>query len=282
MTGEEVDPAISYRPRCAPFVSKLVLSLISWAVFPLTLPAATVVSGDVSGNWTTAQSPYVLSGNCTVPTNQVLTIEPGVNVIIGPGVYVFVYGGIIAVGTPTQPIFIQGTSQTNYWSLINIPYSGFTNRFHNCRIRDANGPALNFSVDGGNHIGSAEILQCEFINCRTALECAVSSFTSSYQQAGGAEFDPEIHNCVFDSVGWGCIFYANWVGQNGPTPYINPRVTGNLFKQVHWSALSFQANSLPASTIDIRINNGYPFIHSRPSRVYQLAPSKHQVGFAIV
>lgn len=248
MTAKEVEPVMSYEHRSAPFASTFLLMGIFAGVSWLTPQAATVVSGDVSGSWTTAQSPYILSANCTVQTNQVLTIEAGAQVIIGPGVYLNVYGGIIAVGTPTQPIFIQGTAPTNYWATINLPYSGFTNRFQNCRIRDSSGPALSFSVEGGNHTGTAEILQCEFINCGVAINCAVSSFTSTYQQAGGAEFDPDIHNCVFDSVGWGCIFYATWFGQNAPTPYFNPRVTGNLFKQVQWSALSFQANSQPSIT----------------------------------
>src|ERR1041385_2480223 len=170
MMAKEPDPVVSYEHRFAPFASTFVPILILWAGFWLTLQAATVVSGDVSGSWTTAQSPYILSGNCTVQTNQVLTIEPGVKVIIGPGVYLQVYGGIIAVGTLTQPIFIQGTAPTNYWALINLPYSGFTNRFQNCRVRDSSGPALNFSVEGGNHAGTAEILQCEFVNCGRSEE----------------------------------------------------------------------------------------------------------------
>src|SRR5713226_9075511 len=91
--------------------------------------AATVISGNVSGTWTTNQSPYILSADCTVVSNQSLTIQPGVEVIIGPDVSMHIYGGILAVGTPQQPITIRGASPTNYWSTIEIVYSGLTNRF---------------------------------------------------------------------------------------------------------------------------------------------------------
>ena len=66
-------------------------------------PAATVLSGDVSGTWTVSGSPYILSADCTVASNQVLTIEPGVEVIIGPGVQLAGLGAITAVGTPQEP-----------------------------------------------------------------------------------------------------------------------------------------------------------------------------------
>src|SRR5438128_32783 len=56
---------------------------------------ATVISGNISGTWTTNQSPYIVTADATVPTNQVLSIQPGVTVIIGPAVRLWVYGGIL-------------------------------------------------------------------------------------------------------------------------------------------------------------------------------------------
>jgi hypothetical protein len=47
----------------------------------LTLQAATNVSGNVSGNWTLSGSPYNVTGNIQVVASQILTIEPGVEVI---------------------------------------------------------------------------------------------------------------------------------------------------------------------------------------------------------
>ena len=71
-------------------------------------PAATPVSGEVFGTWTTNGSPYVLVLDCTVPDGRILTIEPAVTVIIGPAVTLLVNGGIIAEGTPDRRITIRG------------------------------------------------------------------------------------------------------------------------------------------------------------------------------
>ena len=54
------------------------LSLMQWSSWLLLLTragAATVVSGNVSGTWTTNQSPYILSADCTIETGQTLTIR---------------------------------------------------------------------------------------------------------------------------------------------------------------------------------------------------------------
>jgi hypothetical protein len=80
--------------------------------------------------WTTNGSPYILSADCTVVSNQTLTIQPGVTVIIGPGASLFVYGGIDAVGTPEAPIFFRGPTPTDHWNQVVLGYSGFIDRFH--------------------------------------------------------------------------------------------------------------------------------------------------------
>ncbi|MEI8194164.1 MAG: hypothetical protein WCG64_09885, partial [Flavobacteriia bacterium] len=45
------------------------------------LYAQTNVSGNVSGTWTTANSPYLVTGNIGVPAGQTLVIQPGVQVV---------------------------------------------------------------------------------------------------------------------------------------------------------------------------------------------------------
>ena len=65
--------------------------------------AATFVSGGVSGTWYKTNSPYVVSGNITVPSGQILTIQPGVTVIIGQGLNIACEGAISAIGTAALP-----------------------------------------------------------------------------------------------------------------------------------------------------------------------------------
>src|SRR5216110_2424589 len=92
--------------------------LYCWLLLLTRAGAATVLSGNVSGTWTTNGSPYILSADSTVVSNQTLTIQPGVEVLVGPTVTLFVYGGITAVGTPDLPILFRNAN-TNYpWSRI--------------------------------------------------------------------------------------------------------------------------------------------------------------------
>src|SRR5689334_14972836 len=81
---------------------------VCWLLLAEVVSAATVVSGNVSGTWTTNGSPYILSADCTVASNQTLTIQPGVEVVVGPNVNLSVDGMIEANGTPNSRILIRG------------------------------------------------------------------------------------------------------------------------------------------------------------------------------
>ncbi len=66
------------------------------------------MSGQVSGIWSLANSPYYIIENTIVPDGQSLTIEPGVEVVFA-GHYGFVIeGSLIAQGTVTDSIYFHG------------------------------------------------------------------------------------------------------------------------------------------------------------------------------
>ncbi|MCW4017911.1 MAG: right-handed parallel beta-helix repeat-containing protein [Candidatus Bathyarchaeota archaeon] len=60
--------------------------------------------------WTKANSPYNLFGPILVSENVTLTIEPGVVIHLSNGPYIQVNGTLIARGTNTDPIYIDGGS----------------------------------------------------------------------------------------------------------------------------------------------------------------------------
>jgi hypothetical protein len=65
----------------------------------------TEVSGNQSGMWTLAQSPYLVTSDVTVPQGETLTIEPGVVVQFRSSSHdLFVNGALIAEGTADAPI----------------------------------------------------------------------------------------------------------------------------------------------------------------------------------
>ena len=76
------------------------------------LHAQTNVSGNQAGTWTKANSPYVITGNITVPNGQTLTIEAGVEVQFSNGnntVSEFLVNGTLkAIGTSADSIKFTG------------------------------------------------------------------------------------------------------------------------------------------------------------------------------
>jgi len=212
--------------------------LSCWLLLLTRAGAATVLSGNVSGTWTTNGSPYILSADCTVASNQTLTILPGVEVIIGPDVSVEVLGGLSAVGTAAQPISIRGANPTNYWGSIGMYNSTFPYRFNYCRIRDSGYQPLVWGVDGGNRRLTAEVVNCDFLNCRYGGVYGIAQSHSSGDPASGkATLAIEVRNCIFDSTGNGCVFGAFYIGPNAPDSTIEARVIGNLFKNLKETAL---------------------------------------------
>ncbi len=64
----------------------------------------TITGGNVSGNWTLANSPYRIEGDIVVPSGQTLTIEPGVIVKFTGWYKILVNGKLAAVGTESDSI----------------------------------------------------------------------------------------------------------------------------------------------------------------------------------
>ncbi|NBV68962.1 MAG: T9SS C-terminal target domain-containing protein [Flavobacteriia bacterium] len=80
------------------------------------LYAQTNVSGNISGTWTTANSPYLVTNNIGVPAGQTLVIQPGVQVVF-QGFYRFgVSGQLVADGTVAQPITFSYFDTTGWYN----------------------------------------------------------------------------------------------------------------------------------------------------------------------
>ena len=81
-------------------------------------------SGNVSGTWTAANSPYVVTGDIYVDWNDSLTIEPGVEVKFLSNYRFDIYGYLYVVGTETDSIRFIPTDMSNpsagMWEGIHI------------------------------------------------------------------------------------------------------------------------------------------------------------------
>ena len=85
----------------------------------------TVVFGEIAtATWTRANSPYRVTGDLSLPEGEVLTIEPGVEVIFEEPAFFYVYGRLIAHGTETDSIRFYPASTATGWHGFEIESYG--------------------------------------------------------------------------------------------------------------------------------------------------------------
>jgi predicted outer membrane repeat protein len=91
------------------FISSALI-IISLSSIALThIPA-----GNVSGTWTYANSPYIIDGNITIQTSNLLTIEPGVQVKFSGHYNFLIYGRLLAIGSISDTIVFSVTDTTGF------------------------------------------------------------------------------------------------------------------------------------------------------------------------
>jgi N-acetylneuraminic acid mutarotase len=125
-------------------------------------PTSNIETGDVSGTWTKANSPYNINGEITIPNDSTLIIEPGVEVVF-TGHYKFnVQGRLLAIGTEADTIDFTINDTTGFndpnildggWGgikLEDIASSNDSTIFEYCSFqygKTDNGGAINSNID---------------------------------------------------------------------------------------------------------------------------------------
>lgn len=120
-------------------------------LFAYGAKAQSYVNGIISENttWTTAESPYIVNGNLLVNSGSTLTIEPGVSVKFDRSTTLQINGGLVAIGSPSEPIVFTSNASN--------PRPGDWNYIH-----FAPG-STNASYDKeGNYISGCIVKHCEF------------------------------------------------------------------------------------------------------------------------
>ncbi|MFC2170697.1 carboxypeptidase regulatory-like domain-containing protein [Calditrichota bacterium] len=145
------------------YVCTCILAMLTLAN---PLNAETEVSGTINGGtWTEEGSPYILTGDITIPINRTLVIEPDVRVEGGSGLEIYVLGGIEAEGTEDEPIIFTTHDEDYFWDGINISHGTEDSYFEYCIFEycdtfhgRGNGAAFNIQYS------TAEFQHCEFRN----------------------------------------------------------------------------------------------------------------------
>jgi hypothetical protein len=101
-----------------------------------------VPAGSVSGTWNKASSPYVVTGDITVPRNKTLTVEPGVTVKFAGhfGLTVGYKAKLTAVGTEQDRIVFTAGDRTQGWFGLRLINSGSDDKLQFCTLERAYKP----------------------------------------------------------------------------------------------------------------------------------------------
>jgi hypothetical protein len=98
---------------------KRILPIIISIITGLSAGSQTIIPpGPVSGLWTYANSPYLITGETTVLDGTSLEIEPGVRVEWQDSYSMHVQGQLLAIGTESDSItFIAGKQDLGFRSI---------------------------------------------------------------------------------------------------------------------------------------------------------------------
>ncbi|MDP8238470.1 MAG: T9SS type A sorting domain-containing protein [Candidatus Hatepunaea meridiana] len=91
------------------------ISVLFILVLPFTLVAQTEVEGEVSGEWTADDSPYIVMDSTWVPEDEHLTLCEGVEVQFEEGQGMYIYGTLDASGTERDSVSIRVADDVEHW-----------------------------------------------------------------------------------------------------------------------------------------------------------------------
>jgi hypothetical protein len=224
----------------------LLGSVGALALVALPLRADTFVPTTIeTTTWTAAGNNYVIPANSRVANNSTLTIEPGVVVILGPGVSLNVDGQnarIRALGTDTEPIVIRAASPAAKFNSIWVPDIGgaANSAFRWCTISNAlAGIWLGAEVD---ETETQEVSNCIFEDCGNGIQGW--STGQDEDPLPSPSLNPVIQNCRFSNCTTnGIVFTLRRTGNAFPHDrpgWASPQILNNTFVNIGDTAIAFQ------------------------------------------
>ena len=147
---------------------KHLFTLIFSIIFTVAVTGQTEVSGNQSGTWNLDGSPFLVTGEVTIPTGETLTIEPGVTVNFQGHYKLTVNGTLTATGTEQDSIFFTTDDPETGWHGIRLTGNQSGSSFSYCHFEYGKTSGSNFPDQHGGaimmHESDAVMEHCLFIN----------------------------------------------------------------------------------------------------------------------
>jgi len=93
-----------------------------------------VEGGTISGQWTAENSPYLITGTVTIPDNNTLIIDPGVQILFDGHYQFIVNGKLTALGTVTDSIYFTSSVPSEDWGGIRLINAHTQSKLEYCHI----------------------------------------------------------------------------------------------------------------------------------------------------
>jgi len=199
-----------------------------------TFSQTTISNGQkVTGKWTKAKSPYLVSGEAIIPAGSTLTIEAGVEVKFKIGYsniytmkkdfdlgFLRINGTLIAEGTSTDKITFTSDG-TGTWGILLFTATSLSSSLKYCVIKNANSiisaeDQINFYGALSFYKSSATVQNCEIIdnsvagiNCISSASPTITNCLVANNSNIGfycSASNPTIDNCTITSNSWQGIF----------------------------------------------------------------------------
>jgi len=165
---------------------------IMFLLLPNTGLAQPTLEGDISGILT--QGSYIVTGNCTIPSGETLTIQPGTTLLFSGQYGIYVYGTLLSEGTESDSIVF--TRQFPTWDCIHsgirFQEVSHDNLLSYCLIEHSDNQLEPLLFGGG-------------IFCSgTDLDLSHSRIRNCFAYDGGGLYAESstivISDCIFDSL----------------------------------------------------------------------------------
>ncbi len=138
----------------------------------ITVTDASSISGNISGIWKQDYSPYTITGDVVLNSDDEVLIEPGTEVFIENESTILVYGNLSAEGTEELPISFDSNSS---WKGIKFNGAQDINTIDGCIISGATHSAV--SIENNSQVN---IYNCKIINnSGTSLGAAIDISSSN-------------------------------------------------------------------------------------------------------